>query len=240
LDDSKRLRLGIPGPVSLGLQVVAGIGSLLVLLTVCVLVAVVLIVNARDEQASLHERNLPYARAIVAVAINAKAIANAERGYLMSGKGMYADSLRQRTRRVRAAFAAAEGAAADERQARTVAEARRRFERWIATVEAGIAGARAGHRTAASTASLGRGRTLRLRYEASAAAAGRLAESAIHARAHSLAASATRSVTILLLCLSVALAVGVGITFWLTRAILRPVEGLLALLAKATKSSTTQ
>lgn len=237
--ESKHLRLGIPSPIPLGLQVVAGIGALLALLTLSVLVAVVLSVNARDEQASLHERDLPYATAIVAVALNAKAIANDERGYLMSGKRMYIDSLRQRIQRTRAAFAAAVSAAANDRQARTVVEARLHFERWIAAVRAGLVAYGAGDRKTASAGSLGPGRALRLRYEASLSTAGRLAETAIRDRARSLAASSTRSVTILLVCLLVALAVGLGISLWLTRAILRPVHGLVTLFTKSTKSSSS-
>lgn len=79
------------------LQVLVGIGGLLGLVAAAVLVAVLLIVGLRNDATALASRQVAYANAVDTAALNAKGIANDERGFLMSGRAEF--STRSRTAR---------------------------------------------------------------------------------------------------------------------------------------------
>ena len=102
-----RLPLGFRGGVPLGFQVLIGIGGLLALLIISVVVAVLLITRLSGEQAQLYDRNIPYARATAAAALNAKSIANDERGFLLTSDPAFIEELGGRVTKARVAFAAA-------------------------------------------------------------------------------------------------------------------------------------
>lgn len=177
--------------------------------------AIFAIFSLTRDQAQLQERNVPYAVAISSAALNAKGIANDERGFLLSGDREFLDEIDQRLLNVRTAFAAAAIAADGERQSRAVFVARVRFERWVSALEKELATFRAGDRAAARRAALGRGRTLRKQYEASLAEAQSVAKIAIQLRRNALASSGWA--IMLLAALVVMVAVGTAVTFWLVR-----------------------
>jgi methyl-accepting chemotaxis protein len=212
-------------------QVLVGIGGLLALLAVAVVVAVFLIVGLRNDTTHLTDRQVQYATAIDAAALNAKGMANDERGFLISGNPEFLTQFGDRRAAVRAAFEDAESLAAGDAQRRAVGVASAGFERWVEAVSREVATYESGDQEGAVTASLGPSRTLRRSYEASLATAQALGASAIESGKSSVSEASTRSVTILLAYLGLALAIGLAVTVWIVRTILQPVYALLKVLA---------
>jgi methyl-accepting chemotaxis protein len=221
-----RMRPRLP----MGLQVVLGAGSLMALLVVSMLVAIVLVVGLKRDEAHLNDRDVPYASAVATAALNAKGIANDQRGFLLTGDPKFIDEADRRTSDARAAFAAAANAAADPSQRQAVNQAHAGFARWVQAVHGEFATFQAGDHHGAVTASLGPDRALRKTYEQSLAWAQALGANSIQAARSSVAAASSQSVTILVACLLAALTIGAGVTFWLVRSIAMPVARLVAIL----------
>ena len=197
-------------------KVAVAIYALLALLTVSVLVAVVMIVGVKKDSTQLVDQQVEYATAIGEAALHAKGMANDERGFLISGgQQVFLDQRVERTRKARAAFDVALGRATGAAERDAVTRARAGFERWAAALEVEFARYRAGDKSGAVDASLGRTRTLRKAYESSLAEASARAEVGIEAARNSVTTTSSRSVTILLVYLVVALAVGFGIALWI-------------------------
>lgn len=214
----------------MGLQVVLGVGSLLGLLVVSMLVAIVLVVGLKADETHLNDRDVSYTSAVAAASLNAKGIANDERGFLLAGDPRFIGEAGHRMRGARAAFAAAVSAADGAAQRQAVNQARAAFERWVQAVHGEFVTFQAGDHHGAVTASLGPDRALRKTYEQSLARAQALGASSIQSARSSVAAASSRSVTILVACLLVALTIGVGVAFWLVRSIAMPVARLAAIL----------
>src|SRR6266487_1577059 len=214
----------------MGFQVLLGVGGLLALLAASMLVAIFLVVGLKHNETHLNDRDVPYASAVATAALNAKGIANDQRGFLLGGDPKFIDEADRRISAARAAFAAAANAAADPTQRQTVNEAHAGFERWVQAVHGEFAAFQTGDHQGAITASLGPDRALRKTYEQSLARAQALGASSIQAARSSVAAASSRSVTILVACLLVALTIGVGVAFWLVRSIAMPVSRLVAIL----------
>lgn len=228
----ERLPLGFSGRVPLGFQLLLGIGGLVVLVAVAVALAVVLVQGVRTGTEELTAQEVEYARAVDAAALRAKAMANDERGFLLSGTDAFIERFERRAVRVRASFVAAERAADEREQRAAVQEASAGFEAWLRAVRAGVAVYRSGDEEAAVTTALGPTRDLRYEFEESLREAQRLGESAIASGAQSVSTASSQSIVILLLYLGVALTVAIGIALWLVRTILRPVYALLAIFAE--------
>lgn len=229
----RRLRLSTDSRLPLGYRVAIGIGGLLALVAACVVVAILLLNNLQDDQAELYQRNVPYSDAIATAALNAKGIANDERGFLLSGEQKFLTELEDRIVEARQAFALAEAAATDLAQLEAAGDSRTGFERWIRALRSEIEMYEAGDREGAITVSLGPVRDLRKSYEESLARADDLASTVIESRTDSVTSAHSRSVVILVVSLIIALLIGFGIAFWLLRTIIRPVHGMLALYADA-------
>ena len=208
--------------LSLRLGLFAAVAGLVALLAVSTAVAVLLTLSLREQQAELQHSNVPYARAIATAALTAKAVANDERGYLISGNAMFVTQLEERAGKVRGALAGALRAADGPEQHRAADEAWVGFERWLLAVQEQFAGFRAGKRDASIADALGPGRALRKSYEASLARAQVLADTAIQSNQESAAATSKRTIAILVGCLLVGLLVGVWLAVYLVRAILEP------------------
>ena len=187
------------------------------MLLVAVAGAVVSIVSLSRDQAELQDHNVPYAVAISTAALNAKGIANDERGYLISGDPEFLEEIDQRLLSVRTAFSEAGISAKDDVQRRAAAEAQAGFERWVFALERQFDLFKSGNRKAATAAALGRGRALRKDYESSLAEAQGVAATAINLDRNSFASSGW--ITMLLACLVVVLIAGAVVTFWLIRAL---------------------
>ena len=85
---------GVPKPYStdapswrrpLGHQVLFGIAGFLALLIAVVVMAIVLVINLNHRETHLNRGNAAYVSAVQAAAFDAKAIANDQRGFLLSG-----------------------------------------------------------------------------------------------------------------------------------------------------------
>jgi methyl-accepting chemotaxis protein len=214
----------------MGFQVLLGVGGLLALLAASMLVAIFLVVGLKHNETYLDDRDVPYAGAVATAALNAKGIANDQRGFLLSGDPKFIDEADRRISAARAAFAAAANAAADPRQRQAVNQAHAGFQRWVQAVHGEFAAFQTGDRQGAITASLGPDRALRKTYEQSLARAQALGASSIRSARSSVAAASSRSVMILVACLLVGLTIGVGVAFWLVRSIAMPVSRLVAIL----------
>jgi methyl-accepting chemotaxis protein len=228
-----RLRLGTNSGLPLGYRVLIGIGGLLALVAACVLVAVLLLINLKDDQAQVHELNIPYASAIATAALNAKGMANDERGFLLSGDPKFLAEIEDRIVTARQAFAEAEDATENLDQLQAVANSRAGFERWVEALQDELETYQAGDRESAITASLGPVRDLRKRYEMSLARADELATRELESGASSVEEASSRSVTILLASLLIALLIGFVVAAWLLRTIVKPVHALLGLYTDA-------
>ncbi len=219
-------RSGVP----VGFHVVFGIGGLLVLLVASVLVAVFLVARISGDAERLSGHDVPFANQVAAAALNAKGIANDERGFLLTGDLEFVYEADQRITDARAAFTAAERAAANDSQRAAVRDARRGFESWVAAVRAEFAAFQLGERRATISTALGPDRRLRKTYELALARAQQLAAAATETAQTTVASVSSRTVSILLTCLICSLAIGVAVAVWLIRAILKPVYMLLTIL----------
>jgi methyl-accepting chemotaxis protein len=208
---------GFSGRRPIGFQVFAAIAVVFAVLAAAVVAAVFSIFSLTRDQAELQERNVPYAVAISTAALNAKGMANDERGFLISGDPEFLEEIDQRLLDVRTAFSVATITADGEEELRSAHKAQAGFERWVRALEKEIATFQAGDRAAARRSALGPGRALRKQYEASLAEAQSVAKIAIEQRRNSLASSGWA--IILLAFLLIAAALGAAVTFWLFRAL---------------------
>jgi methyl-accepting chemotaxis protein len=215
-DAGRRRRLAPEAPVFVGL------GALVALLAGAVGLAVFLIVALEDDSAYVSDRPFRYATAIHEAALEAKGIANNERGFLISGDRVFVAELEERTALARAAFATAVADAPGSAERRAATEAQAGFERWQRALRRDIAAYRAGDHDRAIASSLGPTRALRKAYEESLERGHTLGLRSIDAAKSSLSDSASRSVTILLAYLGLALLAGVAVAIWVVRAILTP------------------
>jgi methyl-accepting chemotaxis protein len=206
--------------------VLAGLGGLLALLAGAVAAAVILIIGLGNDTETFSERHVHYATAIHEAALNAKTMANHERGFLISGDPEFIEELDELTIDARVAFGSADRYAAGALQREAANEAHAGFERWVRALNAELADYRAGFQKRAVETALGPTRELRKSYEQSLERAHAIGLSSIESASDSASASASRSVTILLVYLAVALVVGVVVVFWVAHTFLEPTYDL--------------
>ena len=218
------------GGVPLGRQVVFGLTTLVALTAVSVAVAMALIVGQRIDESGLGERDVPYADAIAQAALDAKGVANDQRGFLLTGDPQYIAEADGRVDSARTALSTALCNAADERHREAVTRAKTGFELWVGAVRAEFDTYQAGDRKGAITTSLGADRQMRKAYEDDLAAAQQLAQQSIAAAQATVQASASRSLWILGCVLTAALILGGVIATWLLQRIARPLFRLLDVL----------
>jgi methyl-accepting chemotaxis protein len=201
--------------------VLAGMGIPLALMAVGILVAAVLIFGLREDASHLTDSQIQYATAVNAAALTAKAIANDERGFLLSGDRQFVRQLDNRTISARAAFAVAASEADSRDQRRAVREANTGFEAWIQALHEELAIWENGNRDRAVQISLTSTRAIRKDYERSLAHAQDLGVDAVQSGRSEVSDSATRSLEIVLGYLVAALLLGVGIGLWIVLALRR-------------------
>jgi methyl-accepting chemotaxis protein len=197
----------------MGLKVWLGAGLLVGLIAGAVLVALMLIIGLRQHEQRLNARSVPFATALAAAALDAKGVANDERGFLMTGDRRFIAEADRRIDSARTALTLAQVAASADAQRRALGAARAGFERWIEAIRREFAAYRAGDRRGAVAASLGPDRTLRKGYETALTTAQNLGASEIRAGDASVTAASSRSIMILLGFLIVALVAGVSIAY---------------------------
>jgi methyl-accepting chemotaxis protein len=225
--ESERLPIELDHELPPRGRVRAGVTALVAVLGASILLAVFLVVALRQDQTQLHDRNVPYASAVAEASLWAKAIANDERGYLLTGDRTFVEQIDQRVGKARNAFVEAERAADGEAQLRALDEAVAGFEEWHAQLRSQFALYESGERKKATEAAFGPGRELRHDYESNLTEAQALADRTVASTSRSLASASERMVAILLALLVVALGVGFAVAAWLMHTIVRPAYTLL-------------
>jgi methyl-accepting chemotaxis protein len=235
--DSERLTVELDHELPPRGRVLAGVTTLVAVLGTSILLAVFLVAALRQDQTQLHNRNVPYASAVAEASLWAKAIANDERGFLITGDRTFIEQIDRRVGHVRSAFVEAKKAADGEEQVNALDEAVTGFERWHARLRVQFDLYDAGKKDTATQQALGPGRDLRKDYEASLAAAQELADDTVASTTQSVASASERSVAILLALLVVALGAGFAVAAWLMHTIVRPAYTLLGLFGDAKRAS---
>ncbi len=214
----------------LGHQVVFGIAGFLALLIAVVAMAIALVVNLSHKETHLNRANAAYVRAVQSASTEAKAIANDQRGFLLSGDGEFLGEADGRVSAVRNAFASAVAASDSDAELDAASAARDGFERWIVELQSEIDTFKSGDRQGAIALSFGTDRALRKIYEQSLASAQTIGVEGMQSGDHSVSAAATTTIRLLIAGLLIALVIGVGIGEWLLRTIVRPLFHLVDLL----------
>jgi CHASE3 domain sensor protein len=198
-------------------QVVLAAGVIVAILAGLVVVAILSLLSLREDQVQLQDRNVPYAVAIATAALNAKGMANDERGYLISGNREFLNEFDQRLINARTAFAEAAIAADGDKQHRAVSVAHAGFEDWVWAVREEFKIFERGERRKATRTALGPVRSLRKEYEAELADAQAVATTAIELRRNSFASSGW--LLILIEGLIGVLVLGFAVSIWLIRSL---------------------
>ena len=214
----------------LGHQVVFGIAGFLALLIAVVAMAIALVLNLNHRETTLNRGNAAYVSAVQSAAVDAKAIANDQRGFLLSGDEQFLDEADGRLATVRTAFATAAAASDADAELDAISEARDGFERWIVEFHGEVDTFQSGDHQGAIATSLGADRTLRKVYEQSLADAQAIGVDGVQSGDHSVSAVATSTIRLLIVGLLIALVIGVGIGEWLLRTIVRPLHRIVDLL----------
>lgn len=152
------------GRVSAEGRVLGAVGIFVAMLAVGMFIATFALFRISDGAVEATNREIQYATAMSAAALNAKAIANDERGYVLSGNEEFLDQIETRVPLAREAFAQAMEVSDDAQRARLV-EILRQFEYWLSLVDDEIATFQAGNEEAAQAAAVGRTREVRHEYE---------------------------------------------------------------------------
>ena len=208
-----------------------GAGGLLALVLFSTVAALYVVIGMSHDQARITDRELSYGEAVDAAALQAKGVANDERGFLLSGDAKFLAEAERRIGSARSAFGTAQEVAATPQQHAAAAGALAGFERWVSAVHREVADFKSGDRRLAIDASLGESRTLRKAYEGSLTEAQELDVAQIASSRQTMDAESSRSIHALSVFLGCALLVGVLISAWLVRAIAVPVARLVALLS---------
>lgn len=232
-----RKRAGVAGTpraslrrrLPLGYPVLLGTGALLVLLVLVGAVALTVLLRTWSLDRHLDDGGVPYAGAVAAAALDAKGIANDQRGFLLTGRQEFVDEIGMRTALARRSFDLAVQAAPDPRHRAAIEQARGGFETWISAVQGEIASYKQGQHAVADAAAE-RDRTLRKAYEESLAAAQSLGTDAIRTGESAEQASFRHGIAALLAIPGLALVGGTVTSVWLVRSIARPLYGLAAVL----------
>jgi hypothetical protein len=141
----KRTRRRAP----MGLQVKFAAGGLLALLAISMGVAILLVVGLDQDQTHLNDRDVPYGSAINEAALNAKAVANDQRSFLLSGDPRYFEEANRRIAAARAAFKRALALADSGAQRQAVSAAPTGFDRWVEVVHGEFASFQQGNKNGA-------------------------------------------------------------------------------------------
>jgi methyl-accepting chemotaxis protein len=221
---------GWEGRLGLGHKLMLAMGGLMSLMTVVILLAILLVARLGAAQMRLNEQDVPFAGAASAAALQAKGVANDERGFLISGDRRYLAEAETRIALARSDFAAARRSATRSEEQRVMEEASAGFDHWVAALRQEFT-TYAHDPDAAVTASLGPTRELRKNYEASLAHARSLAQASINRDDSSVAATASHSMRVLLGCLAAVLAIGLLVSRWIIQLIALPVHRLLSLMS---------
>lgn len=221
---------GWGGRLGMGYKLRLAMGGLIFLMVAVVLLAVVLVNRLGQDESTLNQTRVAFASATATAALEAKGIANDERGFLISADQSYLVEVARRTTLAQSAFDHATQTATGDAQRQATRNAQAGFARWLDALQQEFATFRT-DRTAAVAASLSTTRELRKAYEAQLATAQQLGSLSVSSGASHVSVAASWSMRILLACLVVVLLAGLVVSTWVIRSVARPLYSLAALLA---------
>lgn len=211
----------------LGNQAFLGVAGLLALFVAFAALAILLVAKLNREENHSNTANIAYVNAVQEAALQAKGIANDQRGFLLSGDQQFLDAAERRAADAVAAFAAASSAARENSERDAIGAAKDGFDRWYAAGRLEVDQFQNGDRQDAINQSLTSDRDLRKDYEASIAMAQQIGTTGVRADRDTVAQAAAQTIRLLLAGLVVALVIGVLIGLWLLRSIARPLYRLM-------------
>ena len=211
----------------LGRQALLGVVGLLSLFVAFAVLAIALVARSNGDEKHLDTASVDYVNAVQQGALDAKGIANDQRGFLLSGEEQFLVEAEGRISSARAALARAEDEARTTGERDTIADATTGFEQFITAVRAEIDQFRRGDRQGAIDRSLTTDRDLRKTYEASLERAQQVGMSRVTAGRDAANKAAVQTIRLLVAGLVVALVIGVLIGLWLLRSIARPLFRLV-------------
>ena len=210
-------------------QLVLAFGTLLAILLGAAVVMLGRFGGVEDARRHIDGRSTPYATALSAAAVDMKAMANDERGFLMTGDAKFRDEIAERTEKIREELGEAAETAPDEQTAALTRSIEEKFDGWAAAVEKEL-DLYATDKTGAIELALGANRDLRKDYEEDVKAATAAANAALHASLDAIETNVGGARTSLLAALlALALAALAG-AFWLERRTRRRLAPLVARL----------
>jgi methyl-accepting chemotaxis protein len=215
------------GRKPLSLKIAASFGALAALLAVYGLLTLNSLGSIETKTGQLADRSVAYVMSLNAAATAAKAMANDERGYLMTGDQSFSKDLDERKALVLGHLDDAAAHAPTAAQRGAIDDIRSGFERWAAAVD-GELERFADDREAAIALALGDNRDLRKVYEESIDSANTAAAREVHATEGAVRATVESGRRLTILMLALVLACAGVLTYLLTRLIVRPVRQVLA------------
>ncbi len=160
--------ISVPNLGALRGRLIAVFGLILVLTAASTASWSIQLNNLERTEATMSEQAYPYDRDLATAAVNAKAAANDERGYLLAGDQQFAEEINEvRVPALRSALDRAERIyPADSLEASNIVLIRDGFETWLSAVDADFA-QYTNDPEAAKRSALGVNRSLRKQYETS-------------------------------------------------------------------------
>jgi len=180
----------------------------------------------------------PYLTNVASAAVSAKAAANDERGFLLTGDPTYSDEFNGRLSSIAEALAAADAAATTPQQSAAIADITSGFTAWSELVKAEFAMYPTDPETAKALA-LGANRDARKAYEAAISTATELANEALTASIAAQDSTAVLVQRLLFGLLAVAIAAAVAVAVWMARQVTVPLAELQRLLVQASEGDIT-
>jgi methyl-accepting chemotaxis protein len=189
----------------------------------------------RSEYSGAAGHAVPYTNDLAAFAVSAKAMANDERGFLLSGDPSYSDEFDTKHGQPAqyALAAAAKVFPAGSKEAHSVAAIQAAYTKWVTAVHAEFALYKTDKASAIDLA-LGDNRDLRKEYETEVDAANVLASADLATTSHALSASISKTTTTIIVALGLVVVVGAGLLLLFARSRRRRLsmlEGACDLLA---------
>jgi methyl-accepting chemotaxis protein len=219
---SARVRRRTP----LAVKIAAAFSVLAVLLAVYGTLAFDSLGSVEAKTRQLSDRSTAYVMALNGAATAAKAIANDERGYLLTGETSFRDEVFERETLVLEQLDRAAARAPTAGQRRAIDEIRTQFKRWTAALGTEFERYER-DRTGAIELALGANRDLRKAYEGTIETANEAAAAEVRATRDAAHATVQSSRRLTLVMLALMLAAAGALTYALTRVIVRPVRQVL-------------
>jgi methyl-accepting chemotaxis protein len=220
------------------MQVIAGFGLLLAVLVVALVLSLSKLGAVDDAQQHIHDRSAPYTAALSAAALDMKAMANDERGFLMTGDEEFVTEIAERRATIEEDLATARDRAPSAGDAAEVDAISAQFAAWADALDAEFERYGADPEAAIAVA-LGENRALRKSYEEELKTAAADADADMQAALATVAAksSSTRSTLIAVVAVVALLSVLAGL--WLELTVRRRLSPLVARLRTLDEQSVS-